>query len=163
MYKFSLLCILCALALVAACGGGTPTAKKSSNPSASVTPAVVPSEPSAVAPITPTATATVAPVPAAQPTSPAANATLAPQLQLTAESKDTIIVLSWTGGDDAGGYFVYRDGNADPLTDKPLTTTTYQDIGLTNGRSYTYTVAVVSADGTIGARSAPVTAVPKSQ
>ncbi len=112
-----------------------------SNPPAS-TPTPLPTTAAA------TAVATVVPTPAAA-------------LLLSAEAKDTFINLSWTALGGASGYLVYRDGNANPLTVKPITTTTYQDIGLTNGRMYTYTVAPVGADGSVGARSAPVAAAPK--
>jgi hypothetical protein len=82
--------------------------------------------------------------------------------KLSADAKDTVIVLTWTPVGGASGYFVYRDASPTPLNAKPLTGTTYQDIGLTNGRTYTYTVAPVGPDGKAGSPSAPVTAVPKS-
>ena len=107
-------------------------------------------------PAPPTATAVATAAATAVPSAPAA------AWQVTAEAQDTTISLSWTALSGASGYFVYRDGNANPLTVKPITTTHYLDIGLTNGRTYTYTVAPVSADGTAGARSRPVAAAPKA-
>ena len=83
-------------------------------------------------------------------------------LHLHADAKDTVVTLTWTAVDGARGYFVYRDGSPDPLNAKPLTETTYQDIGLTNGRTYTYTVAPVGTDGEAGSASSPVEAAPKS-
>jgi hypothetical protein len=48
---------------------------------------------------------------------------------------------------EANGYFVYRDGNDAALNSVRVTDTQYVDIGLTNGRAYTYTVAPVGKDG----------------
>lgn len=60
-----------------------------------------------------------------------------------AEAGDTVVTLTWQPVGDATGYFVRRDGGRDPLNVKPLSVPSYMDIGLTNGRVYTYTVAPV--------------------
>jgi hypothetical protein len=82
---------------------------------------------------------------------------------LAAEPDDTVVHLSWSPFAGAAGYFVYRDGGQDPLNPTPITETAYDDIGLTNGRAYTYTVAVADAAGQSGPLSAPITAVPHSK
>lgn len=72
------------------------------------------------------------------------------------------IVLSWNGADRASEYRIYR--GIDPearirttTTPNPLTTTTYTDINLTNGITYTYTVRAVNSHGESG-DSAEITA-----
>jgi titin len=69
------------------------------------------------------------------------------------------VSLSWTAPDDGGSaidhYIVYRDGEAiDQTID-----VSYVDIGLTNGASYSYTLAASNAAGT-GPQSSPVQATP---
>ena len=82
---------------------------------------------------------------------------------LIAEASDTVIKLKWSAVSDAAGYFIFRDGNEQPLNPKPLTETGYDDIGLTNGRTYTYTLAVADSSGKPGSQSAAITAVPASK
>jgi hypothetical protein len=60
-----------------------------------------------------------------------------------AEVGDTVVTLTWEPVGDATGYFVHRDGGRDALNAKPVAETRYMDIGLTNGRVYTYTIAPV--------------------
>ena len=62
---------------------------------------------------------------------------------IKAEAGDTVVTLTWEPVGDATGYFVHRDGVRDPLNVKAIAETRYMDIGLTNGRVYTYTVAPV--------------------
>jgi glucose/arabinose dehydrogenase len=67
------------------------------------------------------------------------------------------INLSWNAATDSvgvTGYLVYRDANqvATPST------TSFQNMGLTAGTTYTYTVAARDAAGNISAQSVPVTA-----
>ena len=50
-----------------------------------------------------------------------------------------------------------------PLNPTPITETTYEDIGLTNGRPYTYPVAAADASGQAGPMSTPIEAAPKSK
>ncbi|MFE5712552.1 fibronectin type III domain-containing protein [Streptomyces sp. NPDC056501] len=64
--------------------------------------------------------------------------------------------LSWNSVPGAASYDVYRDGTK--VNSAPVTATTYTDAGLTTGTAYSYTVAGVDTAGTVGARTAPVTA-----
>ena len=84
------------------------------------------------------------------------------QLVLTAQPADTTVTLTWQPIEGASGYFVYRDRSEVPLNVTPITGTQYEDIGLTNGRVYTYTVAPVGKDGRAGKHSAEATVLPKS-
>jgi hypothetical protein len=61
-----------------------------------------------------------------------------------AEAGDTVVTLTWQPVGGASSYSVHRDGGRDPLNARPLTETRYTDIGLTNGRVYTYTVAPIT-------------------
>jgi len=83
-------------------------------------------------------------------------------VNLQAVPSDTVIQLSWQPVPGAGGYFVFRDNNSTPLNPTPIAEPQYEDIGLTNGRAYTYTVAAVTPDGQIGPPSAPIQAAPQS-
>ena len=68
----------------------------------------------------------------------------------------TKVDLSWSPSiDDVGvtGYTVYRDGASAGTT----ATTSYRDVNLTPGSSYTYTVDAYDAEGS---RSAPSDGVP---
>lgn len=112
------------------------------------------------------------PAPTPTPAAPPIGATLAstvassintPASGLSAEAQDTVIKLTWQAVPNASGYFVYRDGNAQPLNLRPIAETTFTDIGLTNGRTYTYTVAVVDSSNQPGPKSSPITASPKSK
>jgi fibronectin type 3 domain-containing protein len=82
---------------------------------------------------------------------------------LTAQPGDTVVNLTWQPASGARGYFIYRDNSATPLNPTPITDTRFQDIGLTNGRTYTYDIAAVNQDGQTGPRSTPITATPKSR
>ncbi len=82
---------------------------------------------------------------------------------ISIESQDTVLKLTWQAVPNAIGYFVYRDGNEQPLNHKPVNEAAFTDIGLTNGRSYSYTIAAVDASNQPGPKSAPVTAAPKSK
>ncbi|MFJ2193670.1 PHB depolymerase family esterase [Kitasatospora sp. NPDC087861] len=64
------------------------------------------------------------------------------------------IALSWQAVSGATSYRVYRDG---ALAGSP-TGATFTDTGLASGTAYGYTVAAVDTAGTVGARSAAVTA-----
>jgi len=75
---------------------------------------------------------------------------------------DTFARLTWAELPGATGYLVYRDGAEQPLDVTPVNGFTYDDIGLTNGRSYAYAVAALGADGSELARTAVVNAVPHS-
>lgn len=79
------------------------------------------------------------------------------------ESADTVIRLAWSPVTGARGYVVFRDNSSAALTSKPLTEPRFEDVGLTNGRTYTYTIAWLDQNGQIGARSAPIQATPKSR
>jgi len=57
---------------------------------------------------------------------------------------NTVITLEWSDI-NAAGYYVYRDGSETPLNAEPITVTTYQDIGLTNGKTYQYVVVAIDS------------------
>jgi hypothetical protein len=78
-----------------------------------------------------------------------------------AESGDTVVTLTWEPVGDATGYFVHRDGGRDPLNVKAIAETRYMDMGLTNERVYTYTVAPVIG-GVEGSSLPPVQVAPNS-
>jgi hypothetical protein len=82
-------------------------------------------------------------------------------LSLSVESLDTVIRLHWPLIPGAQGYVIFRDAAVRPLNPSPVTTTTYDDIGLTNGRSYRYSVTVIGPDGQTLMRSAGVSAAPR--
>ena len=81
---------------------------------------------------------------------------------LRAEVGDTVVTLTWQPVQGATGYLVRRDNGRDPLNAKAITATQYLDIGLTDGRTYTYTVAPIIS-GTEGAQLPPVQAIPVSR
>jgi hypothetical protein len=78
--------------------------------------------------------------------------------QVKAEPLDTGISLQWPPVPGALGYLIYRDGNPEPLNLTPTQYTKYEDIGLTTGRTYTYTVAAVDAASQVIWRSAELAA-----
>jgi|GEM_PF-4089636 hypothetical protein len=80
---------------------------------------------------------------------------------LTAQPGDTIVDLQWQPIAGARGYFIFRDNGSLPLNPTPTTDTHWQDIGLTNGRTYTYTIAPVNQDGQAGPRSHPIQVTPR--
>lgn len=83
--------------------------------------------------------------------------------QVRADPGDTVIALKWQAVAGASGYSVYRDGNSVPLNPVAITETRYEDIGLSNGRTYTYAVAIVDAAGKPGVRLPEITVAPKSR
>jgi fibronectin type 3 domain-containing protein len=113
------------------------------------------------APVTTTApTTTVAPVITAAPTTAALPSPAA--FQVNAQPADTQVRLSWPPVAGASGYYVYRDGSTTALNATPLAEPQYVDIGLTNGRSYSYQIAAVDQAGLIVARSPALSASPKA-
>jgi hypothetical protein len=111
----------------------------------------------------PAITATVPPSPTAASATATPTAAAPAVESLNTESADTVIRLSWQAVSGARGYFIYRDGNSNPLNPTSIADTRFEDIGLTNGRTYTYTVAAMNQDGQTGPRSAPIQAAPKSR
>jgi hypothetical protein len=83
--------------------------------------------------------------------------------QLQAEPGDTVIKLTWKPVPGASGYLIYRNGNSAPLNATPISATSYSDIGLSNGHSYTYTVGTLDAGGKPGERLPDVKMAPKSR
>lgn len=81
--------------------------------------------------------------------------------ELTAQPGDTVVDLKWQPSAGARGYFIFRDNSSIPLNPTPMTDTHWEDIGLTNGRTYTYTIAPLNQDGQTGPRSHPVQVTPK--
>lgn len=78
---------------------------------------------------------------------------------VTATPGNAQVVVSWTASTDAvgvTGYRIYRGGT---LVGSP-TGTAYTDTGLTNGTTYSYTVAAIDAAGNLSATSSAVTATP---
>lgn len=88
---------------------------------------------------------------------------LPPSLNLTAQSGNTTISLQWNAIPDAVGYQIFRDGGDSALNSSQLTETTYQDIGLTNNRQYSYTVIAIAADGAMLMQSEPIDIVPEAE
>jgi hypothetical protein len=111
----------------------------------------------------PTPPASPSPQPPPRPATAAPATSTVAGLQLEAESGDTVVHLSWQPVPGAQGYFIFRDNQSTPLNLAPIAATRFDDIGLTNGRTYRYTVAAVQAVGQLGVRSAPVEAVPASR
>jgi fibronectin type 3 domain-containing protein len=88
---------------------------------------------------------------------------------LGASAGNGTVTLSWTaptsnGGSPITGYNVYRSTTPGGEGSTPLatgvTTTSFNDPGVTNGTTYYYTVAAVNAAGT-GPQSGEATATPK--
>ena len=82
---------------------------------------------------------------------------------LKSEPGDTVVTLTWSRVPGAAGYSIYRNDGIVPLNPTPVTDTQYQDIGLSNGRTYTYTVAPVDASGKQGERMPGVRVSPRSK
>ncbi len=135
--------VVVALLVLTACG---------SAPSSTATPAPtsLPTSP----PPTPTRTPTT---PSTRPATVSASG-----FQVSAQAQDTVVRLSWGPAPNAAGYSVYRDGSEAALNSKPIPGTVYEDIGLTNGRTYSYVVSAVDKDGKVIQRTAEVKATPKS-
>jgi hypothetical protein len=66
---------------------------------------------------------------------------------VNAEALDTAIRLHWQAVPAAQGYLIYRDGNSVPLNTTPIPDTTYEDVGLSNGRPYRYGIVAVDGAG----------------
>lgn len=72
---------------------------------------------------------------------------------LTARPAPYIIYLDWKAApEDTANYHVYRkngkDGSSEKLTDQPLASTSYCDLGAKPGHPYTYFVCAVNKRGT---------------
>jgi len=85
---------------------------------------------------------------------------------LAATAGDTVITLNWTQSaeSDVIGYKVYRDNGLTPLDNNliPKNQPTFMDIGLTNGKTYTYTISVIDNLNQEGTKSSPIQAVPQA-
>jgi pectin methylesterase-like acyl-CoA thioesterase/lysophospholipase L1-like esterase len=81
---------------------------------------------------------------------------------VTGVGAESRVVLSWTASaaPDLAGYQVYRAGADTPLNRALLTTTTYTELGLTNGTAYGYEVSAVDLTGNESARSTAVSVTP---
>lgn len=82
-----------------------------------------------------------------------------PTSLINANQSQTTIDLTWTGSTDTGagtpgiaGYNIYRNGVK--VNASPVTTTTYQDTGLTALTNYSYTVCAVDLAGNVSDPSA---------
>lgn len=95
-------------------------------------------------------TATTPTVAASLPTQTTGPKSTAVGQALTGEGGDTTVTLRWQPIPGAVSYNVYRDNSTTPLNADPLSTTQYQDVGLTNGRIYTYTIAAIDSSGKEG-------------
>jgi hypothetical protein len=71
---------------------------------------------------------------------------------LSATAGSASVSLSWTASSDATSYNVYRGttagGESTTAIASGITTTSYSDTGLTNGKEYYYKVAAVNGGGT---------------
>ena len=87
-----------------------------------------------------------------------------PPTGLSAEGSAGSVTLSWDAVDDASGYIVYRSpvaaGGFEPVSDAPVTDTTFVDATVANGFRYFYTVAAVGEDGLVGAQGESAQAIP---
>jgi len=75
------------------------------------------------------------------------------------DAKDGKLNLAWTAATDNAGidyYNIYRDG---PLL-TTVTSTSYQNTGLTNGQSYEYEISAVDVSGIEGEKSDPESGTP---
>lgn len=109
----------------------------------------------------PSATPTNSPPPTPAPT-PAPTARPTGSFSLSAQPLNTVLRLSWTAVPNAHSYNVYRDGGKMPLNASALTATSFDDLGLTNDRTYTDTVAALDASGTSLTRSPELRIAPKA-
>jgi DNA-binding beta-propeller fold protein YncE len=101
--------------------------------------------------------------PRSTPITTAATGVVGPPSGLQADAGDGAVQLAWSapgfGADVVTGYRVFRDDAA--VEDLGAAVTTLLDDGLTNGTTYEYEVAALTADG-VGPRSAAVSATPAS-
>ena len=147
--------VLVGVLLATGCGSGPAQAKQATaTPVSSATPA-----PSASATLVPVQQATPPPVV----TEPAVVTPAPPSLEVTAQGLDTVVKLAWQPWPGASGYLVHRDGASLPLNPTPIAETSFEDIGLTNGRAYSYVVIAVDQVGGEVARSAEIKASSRSQ
>jgi fibronectin type 3 domain-containing protein len=81
---------------------------------------------------------------------------------LSATPGDKQVNLSWAASTDTNtiGYNLYRNGTK--INTSVLTGTSYNDTGLTNGTTYSYTLTGVNGNGGESAQSSSVTATPKA-
>lgn len=105
----------------------------------------------------PTNTASASLCPASPPPPPPPTGPTVPMFVTPTVVSDTEIDLSWAASTDAAGtiqgYHVYRDGISLP----PVTTTSFQDVGLVPGTAHIYQVDAFDATQS-SAKSAAVTA-----
>lgn len=89
-----------------------------------------------------------------------------PPVDFAATPADTRITLSWTPSTETNlrGYNIYRNGNTRPLNVSPLPVvqSSYIDLALTNGRSYSYVIKSVRNDGLESGASTTQTTTPMS-
>jgi dipeptidyl aminopeptidase/acylaminoacyl peptidase len=107
--------------------------------------------------------ATNATVPTPAPTQPAASLGGGAPDRVTAEGLDTAVKLTWPSVTGAQGYFIYRDGSATPLNGDPTPETTYEDLGLSNGQIYRYSIGAVDQTGQVISHTVEITASPTSK
>jgi fibronectin type 3 domain-containing protein len=82
---------------------------------------------------------------------------------LTATAGNAQVSLAWNASTGAASYNLYRSVNGaaySQLNTSPITTTSYTDIGLTNGTPYCYEVTAVNSSGE-SAKSSPACATPQ--
>ena len=83
---------------------------------------------------------------------------------LTASIGDGSVLIGWTVSAPVSiaRYMIYYtdDATAEPVLFDSSTTTSFEVTGLTNGRTYFFTVAAVSSQGIIGLHSSEIAAVP---
>ena len=89
-----------------------------------------------------------------------------PPAFVEAEGGPGVVTLTWDPIADAAGYMVYRSpvavGGFEPVTDGPVTDTTFADATVVNGFRYHYAVAAVGEDGLVGAPGLSVPAIPSA-
>lgn len=73
----------------------------------------------------------------------------------TSGATNTSMVIAWGSVSGAAGYRVFRNGSQ--VTTSTVTGTSYTDTGLTAGTTYSWTVAAVDANGSLGPQSSPAT------
>ncbi len=83
---------------------------------------------------------------------------------LTAVAQSGQVALEWDALDGAAGYILYRSpvaaGGFEPLTETPISGTTFNDETVTNGFVYYYAAAAVGENGLVGEPGASIMAVP---
>ncbi|MBC6936451.1 MAG: hypothetical protein DWB42_11495 [Chloroflexi bacterium] len=83
---------------------------------------------------------------------------------LTTVARSGQVLLEWEAADGAAGYIVYRSpvasGGFEPLTETPVSGTTFADETVTNGFVYYYAVAAAGENGLVGDPGASIMAAP---